>query len=93
MPNRLTALELKEVSAMKPFAVCVTDHVRRVEVIAVNHFDVDEIIIQIDGGVPKRYKICTERTEDERSYFTARSRRYYLDEIVRYNSPWMGGRP
>lgn len=96
---RLTKAQAAEVAEMKPFAECVTEYHTKVVVITINHWEVDEIVVKFDDEAPRMYRIQTHYgnggdidTDFTRPFFTAKGRRWYLDEFARYDSPWMGGR-
>ncbi|WP_336786930.1 hypothetical protein [Paenibacillus sp. MMO-177] len=94
---KLNKAQLEEVSSMKPYALCVTASHQTVEVVCINHFDFDEVIVRVDGGEPRKYKIQEERgnggdisTDYGRQFWMDGNRRkYYLDECVRYGSAWL----
>lgn len=87
---RLTKKQALEVSKMSPFALnCAISH-QTLEILCINHWDVDQVVARFAGEEPKLYKVQTERGGNERLFFSDGHNRYYLDEFVRYDSPWIG---
>jgi hypothetical protein len=90
---RLTKAQAKEVAQMQPHALNVAIPFQTVEVMCTNHWDVDEIVVRVDGGEPKMYRVQSEMGRNpegaERLYWSDGKRRYYLDECVRYDTPWL----
>jgi hypothetical protein len=83
---RLTKEEMKE-QPSKPYALCMTSYHAKIEVWTINHLDFDIITASIDSGDIRKFKI--QEDKEERQYFTIQGRRVYLDECVKYGSPWL----
>lgn len=85
--SRLTKEEMKE-QPNKPYALCTTGYPAEIKIFTVGHIDCDIVTASYDNGEIKKFKIQEEKNT-ERSFFVIQYRKVYLDECVRYETPWL----
>jgi hypothetical protein len=83
---RLTKEEMKN-HPSKPFALCVTSYHHKIQVWTIADLECDILTASFDDGEIRKFKIQTDK--EERDFFTIQGKRVYLDECVRYGTPWL----